>query len=101
MMHEYEQPDHDADAPQKKIVKTTFLVQYPWVFLQYDMYFCKDCLTNTKLPASLTNDVFFVNCGVAKNKQPVRKAGRHATSTMHMQSMNMKNIMSGVTQSVV
>ena len=70
MMHEYEQPDHDADEPPKNIVKTTFLVQYPWVFLQDDMYFCKDCSTNTKLLASLINDVFFVNCGVAKNKQP-------------------------------
>ena len=45
--------------------------------------------------------MFFVNCGVAKNKQPGRKACRHATSTMHMQSMNMKNIISGATQSVV
>ena len=56
MMHEYEQqdtttPDHDADAPSKKIVKSSFQVQYLWIFLQDDMYFCKDCSTNTKLLA--------------------------------------------------
>ena len=54
MLHEDEQQDpsalnHDVAAHPNKVLRTSLLVQFPWLILQGDLYFCQHCSINTKL----------------------------------------------------